>query len=96
MSLFLVAPALFAAAKRYLCVAEKSTGFRYNFITRNWEPANFRVANERHLVKFNKTRFQVTFNSFSDVRASFLLDCSNLIKDGDARENNGISRSLVI
>ncbi len=31
-----------------------------------------------------------------DARASFLLDCSNLIKDGGSRENNGISRSLVI
>jgi hypothetical protein len=25
----------------------------------------------------------------------FLLDCSNLIKNGGTRENNGISRSLL-
>jgi hypothetical protein len=31
---------------------------------------------------------------FSDARASFLLDCSTLIEDGGAGENNGIKGGL--
>jgi hypothetical protein len=48
--LFLVAPTLFAAEERYLCVAEKITGFRYNSVTKNWGPANFRLEDGKHLV----------------------------------------------
>ena len=48
-------------------------------------------------VIFYKTRFEAALNRLLGMRVHlFLLDCSNLIKDGGTRKNNGISRSLVI
>ena len=55
--LFMVVSVLFAAEERYLCVAEKATGFRYNPEKKIWETANFSVENKKHLVRETETTF---------------------------------------
>jgi hypothetical protein len=53
MFLFLVAPALFAAEERYLCVADKATGFNYNSITKEWVQTNFKGDDKYLITKSN-------------------------------------------
>lgn len=40
-----------AAAESWLCIADQSTGFKFNGLTKRWESANFNVKDVRYIVK---------------------------------------------
>jgi hypothetical protein len=48
--IFLGITALFAAEERYLCVAEKSTGFSYEKGMKRWVSTNFNVDGDKYLI----------------------------------------------
>jgi hypothetical protein len=56
MAVFLIAPALSAAEERYLCAAEKSTGFKYSSNTKNWESVNFNVNQDKFVITNSKLK----------------------------------------
>ncbi len=48
--------------ERYICVADKATGFKYSPKTKSWEQANFKVDKEKFIItspKNKKTGFEI-------------------------------------
>jgi hypothetical protein len=50
MLLLLVAPVTFAGEERYLCVADKSSGFKFDETLNEWIQANFNVSGIRYII----------------------------------------------
>ena len=55
MLLSLVAPTLSAAEERYLCVANKATGFSFNKASKSWVQTCFNVDSQKYILTKSKT-----------------------------------------
>jgi hypothetical protein len=43
-----------AHAENWLCIAERATGFKYDSILKDWKTVNFKIANEKYIVRPSK------------------------------------------
>lgn len=88
-----------AVAEQYLCVAEHSTGFSYNKVTKEWENANFKADEKYVIAKADGTKhaWQVTeigktspsFRCESDFTEYGYLSCPGIGGDFNFNKKNG-------
>ena len=61
------------ASETYLCIADKSTGFRFNKQSKTYEPTNFNVSESKYILKNNNNTWEWTDfgETFSTCSGSF-------------------------
>ncbi len=54
---------LIGSAEQYLCVVEKTTGFKYNKASKSWESVNF-TAGTKYIISKDDTKLPVDYSRF--------------------------------